>query len=47
LEVRLVFADRRRMDVVIGFDDVERIALFFGQMAAAVQASEGEGHASR
>jgi hypothetical protein len=43
LELRLVFADRRPLDVVISFDDVERIARFFGQMSVAVQASDGEG----
>jgi F0F1-type ATP synthase alpha subunit len=42
LELRLVFKDRRPMDVVISFDDVEKIALFFRKMALSVRAPEGE-----
>jgi hypothetical protein len=42
LELRLVFADRPPMDVVISFDNVEKIARFFEQMALAVRAPEGK-----
>jgi hypothetical protein len=42
LQLRLAFAGRRPLDVVISFDDVERIARFFGQMATAGQPSNGE-----
>jgi hypothetical protein len=42
LELRLVFADRRPMDVVISFDNVEKIARFFEQMALAMRAPEGK-----
>jgi hypothetical protein len=42
LELRLAFGNRRPMDVVISFDDVEKIARFFGQMANAVRAPDGE-----
>jgi hypothetical protein len=42
LELRLAFENRRPMDVVISFDDVEKIARFFGQMALAVRAPEGD-----
>jgi hypothetical protein len=40
LELRLAFADRRPMDVLVSFDDVEKIARFFGQMASSVQATD-------
>jgi hypothetical protein len=42
LKLRLAFENRRPMDVVISFDDVETIARFFGQMALAVRASQAE-----
>jgi hypothetical protein len=42
LELRLLFDNRRAMDVVMTFDDVEKIARFFGQMAFAVRAPDGK-----